>query len=472
MFFDKQRQFWPIYQTWKRSKNFNIVNVVLRNCSQINLFEAAMKGGNILPVVKTGFRKSVHFDIQHVFRIAPCIITNSKYLTPQLDFISENKYSVQQDIELYSHPFLLQYFLFPSNISYNYSSQCSENKAELSGYHILAAKGFWSLYEKSINKESLKCKNRYLITPTELAYFFNHSLPYQEYIDIKQFRKNHFRALFSKIVMDFRTFVFPKHSKAWRCFQYVHRFNRMSQKKLVCLDSLENEICSLLSELYLDDWRVVFKMFTLMKIPKYGVRTSKHPFDFISYFQHVRTTCKFKRNKYSFPHVAKYFKTSNTIHNKCLILADSLKSRICLKYVSSLNKQRKYVNYKIQSILVVYFPFCYLIYHRFIRELPDLAQHNTIEIIQMINAYGSFPFFHNNKRYDYWNELNSPFANPFRTMTRSILTSDLPEILSWIRFSKKKIKKEDLQSEMGKQTFLSNNYPLSVYANFNINLFK
>lgn len=184
--------------------------------------------------------------------------------------------------------------MFPSNTSYGYSSQCSENKAKLSGYHILAAKGFWSLYKKSINKESLKCKNRYLITPAELAYCFNHSLPHQKYIDIKRFRKNHFGALFLKIVMDFRTFVFPKHSKAWRCFQYVHKFNRMSQKKLVCLNSLENEICSLLSELYLDDWRVVFKMFTLMKIPTYGVRASKHPFDFISYFQHVRTTCKFK----------------------------------------------------------------------------------------------------------------------------------------------------------------------------------
>lgn len=111
MFYDRQRQFWPIYLTWKRSHFFNIVNVVLRNCSQINLFEAAMKGGNILPVVKTGIRKSVNFDIQHVFRIAPCIITNSKYLTPQLDFTSKSKYSEKQDIELYSHPFLSTIFV-------------------------------------------------------------------------------------------------------------------------------------------------------------------------------------------------------------------------------------------------------------------------------------------------------------------------------------------------------------------------
>lgn len=195
VFYDRQRQFWPFYESPKSSQFLNIVNVVLRNCCQINLFEAAMKGGNILPVVKTGVIKSAHFDIQDVFRIAPCIITKSKYLTPQLDFTSENKYSVKQDIKLYSHPFLLQYLMFHNNMSYSNLFHCSENKAELSGYHILAANGFWSLYIKSKNKESWKCKNRYLITPIQLAYFFNHSLPYQEYINIKQFRKIHFSAL-------------------------------------------------------------------------------------------------------------------------------------------------------------------------------------------------------------------------------------------------------------------------------------
>lgn len=89
------------------------------------------------------------------------------------------------------------------------------------------------------------------------------------------------------------------------------------------------------------------------------------------------------------------------VNSECSNPVDFTKNRFCLRYISLLNKQRKYVNYKIESILVMYFPLCYLIYHRFIIELPDLAQKNTMEIIQIMNAYGSAPFFHNNPKYNY-----------------------------------------------------------------------
>lgn len=442
MFYDSQRKFWPMHLAWNGTQFQDTINMVLRKCSQINLFEAAMKGGNVLPLVTAGVRKPVNFDFNNYFNLAPCIIPKSKYLTPKIDFIageSPKVFMVYTDFEPYSHPYALQHFSPSSELSY--SIHCSQNTTELSGHHILAAKGFLSILKNVQDRKILKCKNKYLITPIELAYFFNHSFPYKEYLDIKQFHEDHFGALFFKIVMDFRTFVFPKHSKAWRCLQYLHIFNRMSQKKLVCLYSLENEICSLLSELYIDDWRVVFKMFTLKKLHKYGIRALKHPFDFISYFQHVRTTCQYRKNDLSV--VAKYFMASSIIQKDCLNIVDSLKSRLCLKYIIFLNKQRKYVNYKIQSALVMYFPLCYLIYHKFIIELPDLAQKNTIEIIQIMNTYGSAPFFHNNPKFDYWNKLNSPFANPFRTMINTILISNLPEILSWIRFQKPKIKKDE-----------------------------
>ena len=41
-------------------------------------------------------------------------------------------------------------------------------------------------------------------------------------------------------------------------------------------------------------------------------------------------------------------------------------------------------------------------------------------------------FFHNHPVYDYWNVLNSPFSNPFRTMTHTILNSEVSEIISWM----------------------------------------
>lgn len=52
-----------------------------------------------------------------------------------------------------------------------------------------------------------------------------------------------------------------------------------------------------------------------------------------------------------------------------------------------------------------------------------------------MNTYGYAPFFHNNPKYNYWNELKSRFADPFRTMTRNILTSDITKIISWIRYT-------------------------------------
>lgn len=364
----------------------------------------------------------------------------------------------------YSHPIALQSILEYS-LKIPFSTYCNQNTAELSRYHTIVGKGFLSVYEISENIEILMCKNVYQITPAQLAYFFNHSSPYQEYLDTTRFNENHFGALFFKIVMDFRTYVFPKHSKAWTCVQYLHKFNRMSLKKLVSLASLEHEICSLIYKLYQVDWNLIFQMFSFKKIQKFVDHGLKQPFDFISYFQHIRTTCQYKKNDHSFLPVAKYYKTNRIVHNECSNLADSLKSRFCLKYFTLLNKQRKHVNYKMESILVLYFPLCYLIYDRFMIELPDLAQKNTMEIIQIMNAYGSAPFFYNNPKYNYWNELNSPFANPFRTMTRTIFTSAVPEILSWIRIPKFKMEQDEFHSEKEKQTLLSHNFPLSMYEN-------
>ena len=87
---------------------------------------------------------------------------------------------------------------------------------------------------------------------------------------------------------------------------------------------------------------------------------------------------------------------------------------------------------------------------------------NAIEIVQIMHAYGSAPFFHNNPIYDYWNVLNSPFSNPFRTMTRTILNSEVSEIILWIRNSNvgnirssNNFKRESVQSNA-----------LTLYENF------
>lgn len=135
--------------------------------------------------------------------------------------------------------------------------------------------------------------------------------------------------------------------------------------------------------------------------------------------------------------------------------------------MSFFNKQRKYVNFKLESVLGMYFPLCYLIYHKFIIELPDLAQKNTVEIIQIMNAYGYAPFFHNNPKYNYWNKLRSSFADPFRTMTQSILTSEISEITTWIRCSG--IGLEGASTFINKEQFGFKTDILSVYENLTKN---
>lgn len=468
MFYDSQRKFWPMYTIWNGTQLYDVMDLVLRKCTQRDLWKAAVKGGNLYPLLNTGIRKLADYNITNFVHLAPCIIPQSKYLAPNLKLIANtNSYLSMPDVTPFSHPVALQ-FILHSGLKIQYSTHCLQNTPDLSIYHIWVSKGLWSLYEFSEDKELLKCKNRYKITPAHLAYFFNHSSPYQENIDTKRFIDNHFSALFFKVVMDFRTFVFPEHSKAWTCVQYVHKFNRMSLKKLLFLGSLENEICSLISKLYQVDWDLVFHIFSFKNIQKFV--DLKQPFEFINYIQHIRTTCQYKKDISPSQHVSKFYKANKIVNSECLNPVDFLKSRFCLKYITFLNKQRKHVNYKIESILVMYFPLCYLIYHRFIIELPDLAQKNTMEIIQIMNAYGSTPFFHNNPKYNYWNKLRSPFTNPFRTMTQTILSSDVAHILSWIRFPALGIEQDEFHSEKEKHAFVSYNYPLSMYENLTKNL--
>ena len=154
----------------------------------------------------------------------------------------------------------------------------------------------------------------------------------------------------------------------------------------------------------------------------------EHSFDFISFIQHVRTKCQTRRTMYSFAQVAVYFKTKQKLYRACSNILEFIDSRSCLRAISFLNKQQKYFNYQIQSTLLMYFPLTYFIYHNFIVKFPDLAQKNTMEIIHKMHAFGSAPFFHNHLHYDYWNVLNSPFSNPFRTMTHIILTLKYPKL--------------------------------------------
>lgn len=435
IFHDSQRKFWQMYLTLNGTIFLDSVKSVLSKCTQKGLLTAALKGGNILPLIMTETDIGTYddFDLSTLIHEAPNIIPLSNYLTPKIYHKIKTDYFWHPDLIPYSHPFVIESLLYRESTTLQNVVPCCQHVAKLSYHHVISAKGLSSAHDEETNENMKNCKNKYSVTPNQLAYFFNHSLSYHENIDVSSFYRRHFAALFFKITMDFHSFVFPKSSKAWTCFQYVHKINRKSLKKLLCLASLENEICRLISKLYLMDWRVIFQIYSFDKLKIYIDHEFEHSFDFVSYIKHVRTICQHRTNTRSFSQVEKYHITSNIVDNNCS--NTNYFSKFCLKHISFLNRQRKNVNFKLTSVLEMYFPLCYLIYHKFIIELPDLAKKNTIEIIQIMNTYGYAPFFHNNPKYNYWNELKSRFADPFRTMTRNILTSDITKIISWIRYT-------------------------------------
>ena len=221
----------------------------------------------------------------------------------------------------YSHPRLWKSYF--TNIDYEHV--CNENTKELSVYHIAAAKGFSSfLWSQQFDGYYLPCAStKHYIRPHMLAYFFNHSWPFERHVPTHNFFKKSVVSLFFKITMDFHTFVFPKNSAAWGCYQYIHKIGRMTLKKIICRENLETEICSLISKLYLRDWRLVYHLYTFRKIKRYVDHGLGHSFDFISFIQHVRTKCQTRRTRYSFAQVAAYFKTKQKYVEFVAILQNS-----------------------------------------------------------------------------------------------------------------------------------------------------
>lgn len=410
----------------------------------------------------TNFLKRLYIDTEHALYTAPCIIVKSRYFLPKLSYNLNNTLFANYDITPYSHPLLWKKYS-----PYIENRQTCDGKAtDLSLEHIAAAKGAYSLLWSTTDYH-LTCgtTNQY-IKPHALAYFFNHPWPYEKYVNTNDFLRSHFVSLFFKMAMDFHTFVFPKNSAAWKCYRYVNQIRRKTLKQIMCRAKLENEICSLIDELYDVNWRLFYHMYTFKKISKYLDFGSNYPFDTIAYIQRVRSKCQTRRGLHSFLQVNAFYKLRIHIDKACNNKRQTVNSTWCLRRISYVSKQIKYINYQIQSILHMYFPLTYMIYHEFFAEFPNLASKNTMEIVQIMHAYGFAPFFHNNPVYNYWNVLNSSFSNPFRTMTHSILKSDISEIISWIQ--KQQFDGNDHFTDNHVDTDYMHSDPLTLYKNLTL----
>ena len=361
IFYDKQRKFWPMYMKYNGTKfNDNIIPV-FKNCNQRGLVDAVIKGGNVLLLSALKTIELPLINMDQYLHSAPCIIAKSVHLFPRLFYRTRQNVQTTGDATPYSHPLILDLI----NTYMLYGDIATNTK------QIAAAKGFLSLKISGYFRE---CKSKRLISPHMLAYFFNHAQPLIGTLELNDFYRSHFVSLLFKITMDFHTFVFPKNSAAWRCYRCMNAIKPMTLKEFVCRRKLENEICSLLTELYLTDWRLFYHIYSFKEIYKFVDHGQHTPFDFISFFQGVRTKCQARRINESYLQIDAYNKAKQYVDINCSNSVKFVHSRSCLKNISFLNKQRKYINYQIQSILIMYFPLTYIIYHRFILELPDLAQ--------------------------------------------------------------------------------------------------
>lgn len=89
--------------------------------------------------------------------------------------------------------------------------------SELNFLHKMYAKGFIKLVEMLPEKLKLlkaSCMNQLSVTPVHLGVFFNH---FTMYGGNTLFLDQKYVALLFKIVLDYKSFVFPKESMAWQC---------------------------------------------------------------------------------------------------------------------------------------------------------------------------------------------------------------------------------------------------------------
>lgn len=446
MLIDKRRKYWTLFTEFNPVDSL-FLNNTLNNFPKLptkkDLLTSITYGGNIaaLKYIKPDYNTIL--NLTYYIDIAPCLSSELVQFRSKLNVFYyiplKNEWRVQmENSRPYSHVFFVENMktiYWPSSyveFLLNEVKLCNLG-SKLNFLHKMYAKGFIKLAGMLPEKLNLTafCMNQLSVMPVLLGVFFNHVTMYGGNTD---FLNQDYVALLFKIVLDYKSFVFPKESVAWQCNKIKNTNNRKISQKLHCLKELEKNVLNFLTvicKLKNEQCKKIFKIKDILNFVKPMTWYDKEILKQIRKLKKLRYAYKVPSYNDLYSKTLKKMNSLNCLCSNCKNSFSTGKSMLCLKYISVLNKINIRISSKIQAGLQMIFPLSYLIYHETVYTLPNLANRNTVDNVKVMIAYASVPNFHNSPIFEYWDILRSQFNDPFREMTTTILSSSTTEILKW-----------------------------------------
>lgn len=458
MLIDKHRKYWTLFTEFNPVDSL-FLNNTLNNFPKLptkkDLLTSITYGGNIAALKYIKPDNNTILNLTYYIDIAPCLSSQLVNFRGKLNVIYYIPFKKEWVVQMvYSNPYSHVFFVENLKSIYWPSSydefllkevELCNIGSELNFLHKMYAKGFIKLVEMLPEKLKLlkaSCMNQLSVTPVHLGVFFNH---FTMYGGNTLFLDQKYVALLFKIVLDYKSFVFPKESMAWQCNKIKNTKNRKISQKLHCLKELEKDVLNFLTvicKLKNEQCKEIFKIKDILNFVKPMTWYDNEFLKPMTWYDKeiLKQIRKLKKLRYAYKVpsyndlFSKTFKKINSLNCLCSNCKNSFstgKSMLCLKYISVLNKINIRISSKIQACLQMIFPLSYLIYHETVYILPNLANRNTVDNVKVMIAYASVPNFHNSPIFKYWDVLRSQFNDPFREMTTTILSSSTTEILKW-----------------------------------------
>lgn len=446
MLIDKDRKYWTLFTEFNPVDSLflnNTFNDFPKLPTRKELLTSVTYGGNIAALKYIKPDHNTILNLTYYIDIAPCLSPQLVQFRSKLNVIYyipfKNEWRVQMvNSSPYSHVFFVENMkniCWPSSyveFLLNEVKLCNLG-SKLNFLHKMYAKGFIKLAGMLPEKLNLTglCINQLSVMPVLLGVFFNHVTMYGGNTD---FLNQNYVALLFKIVLDYKSFVFPKGSVAWKCNKIKNTNNRKISQKLHCLKKLEKDVLNFLSvicKMKNEQCKEIFKIKDILNFVKPMTWYNKEILKQIRKLKKLRYAYKVPSYNHLYSKTLKKINLLNCLCSNCKNSFSTGKSMLCLKYISVLNKINIRISSKIQACMQMIFPFSYLIYHETVYILPNLANRNTVDNVKVMIAYASVPNFHNSPVFEYWDVLRSQFNDPFREMTTKILSSSTTEILKW-----------------------------------------
>jgi ankyrin repeat protein len=341
---------------------------------------------------------------------------------------------------------------------------CNRNTETLSLSHLAAAKGLMEVLEaiKEVHGETyFNCSNYNNISTAFLLGFFGHSSLHLTEIQYSKRLSHSYAALYTKLALDFKTFVYPKGSVLWKCRHRVSNF-RNTIPLLNCASKTNEEFLVLyIQSLKLtgvtsrDHYDKMLKQYGLHNINL----SEKSDFDCA-----VREVRKYLKNpkRYKYKYLLEYKNLDYSYREFNCNMKRNASSKTCLTVIS----QKTILKRKAHRIFIHigFRAFLSLIELLYEQELFEPFQFPIeIEVISDIShriIYLSYLLysineFHSVKKYEFWDVLRNNGDTKGRKMVHAILNTPISEIRKW---------RGSVQSRRMSRNYLPSDEPLQKYV--------